>query len=302
MLRIVPFILSIIVVIFLGGCENEQLSVLQDEKKQWDQKEEAYQKGIAEFTETNDMLRARLENHQTKSQPLPSLEQLLYEDNLEIYEKYPWLQTNQNEIILNKVTIGKYKDDPQAVTVTDPLILEYVPSLLQVKHRYFDGFPNGFQSPVGEYMYTLQTNTDEYDVQVIGRKLMAVGEDRLEVFGDIHLLGAAFVKSDDDYEIHIFTKIKNSGLMIGQKQHTYALFNEFRIKGVASVLTESSLLKQQPTEEPGELLETLTFYYQGQKINMNLYLDYIHLIEDDTYYWLQKDRIGLSIMSFLSAG
>ncbi|MBD2866925.1 hypothetical protein [Paenibacillus oceani] len=299
-MKIKSVVLLILVGLFLGGCKDDQLSILEEEKKQWGLKEETYLKDIEELKKTNDLLSEKLNVIQTT--PQLSLEQLLYEDVMDIYEKYPWLQVNRNEMILNKVTIGRYINDPKAITVTDPLILKNVPFLLLVEHRYFGGFPSGYQSEVGEYTYTLHTETDEHQVQVIGRGLIAIGEDRLKVSNGIHKLAEAFVKSENDYGNHIFTKIQNSGLMVGQKQHTYALFSEFRIKGVASVLSEGVFLKHKPVGEVDELLETITFYYQGEEIIMHLYPDYIHLIEGDKQHWLEMEKGGQTILSFLSAG
>lgn len=266
MKRVLVFLLLFAIMI-LGGCKDDQLDAMEKGNRQW------------------------------------TLNQLLHEDMMEIYKKYPWLQVNEHKMTLNKVTISRSENDAEAVTITNPVILKSIPQLLLVQHRYIGGFPNGYQSGLGEYIYTLHTETDKHQVHVIGRGLVAIDEEHLKVSDEVHQLAAAFVKNEKDYGAHVFTKIKNSGLMIGQKQHTYALFSEFRIKGVASVLISKGVfLQHKPAEELDELLETFTFYYQGEKIIMHVYPDYINLIESDKQHWLKVDDGGQTILSFLSAG
>lgn len=292
--KIVSFLIA---VAFLSGCSAEEPKAEKENQEQA-KKEDAYQQEIRELKLAN----AKLEGEIWAMKVNSSLEEELYKKIKQIHEKYPWLAVHENQIQLTKLVIERYADDPEAVTVTDPRILKLVPSLLTVKQPYLWGFPNGYKSEVGEYIYTLHTKDQSYQVHVVGRGIIAINEDYLEVSDEVHQLGAAFVSKEKDYGAHIFTKIQESGVMIGSEEHEYALSNPYWIKNFASLLISQGDFIQQKPGKLGEEQVMLTFYYQSEQIRIQVYPHHIKLTSGDEVYWLELMDAGQQILGSFSAG
>jgi hypothetical protein len=99
-------------------------------------------------------------------------------------------------------------------------------------------------------------------------------------------------------------KMFNSGMLTGEKIHNYSVFAPFRIQlVVGAYLKADKKMVSNPMLGDSELIESFIFYYFGERISMNLYKDYIHIVDGNKEHWYHSnEEDSLMIEKVLAAG
>lgn len=217
-----------------------------------------------------------------------------------VLAEQPWLR-NLNHGNWDFIRIYRYEGDPLVTRIEDPLLIRAL-NLFYIHALEGISYPNGYQTDIEGYFYEFNKGSESYTVQIVDRGVMKVeGVDRyLLVSLDAHLLGKA-VMPKPLYVQHagLLAKMADSGAVVVGNQ--YAMFNSFRAKSIVSSIlyNEQAKITRKPSNA-GEKIETLTFYYYGKKLSMDVYQEYTHLHGDGAEEWYQVSHEG--VLGTLSAG
>lgn len=207
-----------------------------------------------------------------------------------------WLQKLNADTKWDKVVVRRFVGDAEAKTIADPLFLANIGALLHLKSVGEVDFPSGYQSDIGTYVYELHEQGEVYSVQVVHRGVIQAAANELyfEVDDSVHQLGVAFMPKPD-YLKHdgLVSKMASSGAV--KRGESYVQFAPFRVQSRVAPLTEGELLIHAP-DQAGERLETLSFYYYGQQLLMEVYADYVHLSGDGSEEWIGLQDAGTILL------
>ncbi|MGO4373387.1 hypothetical protein AB4Z21_22010, partial [Paenibacillus sp. MCAF20] len=194
------------------------------------------------------------------------------------------------------VVVSRIVGDAEAVTVTDPLFLASVGSLLHLRSLSDSDFPSGYQSDIGSYVYELYEQGQVYTVQVVNRGVIQAAANELlfEVDSNVHQLGAAFMPKPDFLKHDgLVAKMASSGAV--KRGDSYVQFAPFRVQSRVAPLAEGELLKDEPAQV-GDKLDQFTFYYYGELLLMEVYADYAHLSGDGSEEWISLQDAGTKLL------
>lgn len=205
----------------------------------------------------------------------------------------PWLQRLQDHHTKwDKIVISRYDGDEEQITIEDPLFLEHIPRLLHLKRLSDIEFSNGYQSDIESYIYDLYQGDNKYRITVVDRGIIKAGCEGLyfEVSKDAHLLGQSFMPAPIYLKHHgLIAKISESGAV--QRGEKYIQISGYRVKAFARTLALNGE-KFQSAPKVGDKIETFTFYYFGDKIFMDVYLDHVLLKSDTEETWYFYENAG----------
>ncbi|WP_337101244.1 hypothetical protein [Paenibacillus sp. YIM B09110] len=211
-------------------------------------------------------------------------------------QQYEWLQKLQADVQWDKVVVRRFDGDAEAVTITDPLFLANVGSLLHLRALSYSDFPSGYQSDIGSYVYELYEQGQVYTVQVVKRGIIQAAANELlfEVDSNVHQLGAAFMPKPDFLKHDgLVAKMASSGAV--KRGESYVQFASFRVQSRVAPLAEGELLKDEPVQT-GDILDHFTFYYYGEQLSMEVYADYAHLSCDGSEEWISLQDAGTKLL------
>jgi hypothetical protein len=211
-------------------------------------------------------------------------------------QQYEWLQKLQADTKWDKVVVSTFVGDAEAVTITDPLFLASVGSLLHLRSLSDSDFPSGYQSDIGSYVYELYEQGQEYTVQVVNRGVIQAAAKELlfEVDRNVHQLGVAFMPKPDFLKHDgLVAKMASSGAV--KRGDSYVQFAPFRVQSRVAPLAEGVWLKDPPVQA-GDRLDHFTFYYYGEQLLMEVYADYAHLSGDGSEEWISLQDAGTKLL------
>ncbi len=268
--------------VYISGCQNDelvnkQMNTFQSESKKL---QETVQKQKSQIQALEELVKEQ------KQQLQP-----LYQVN-SVLKEYPWLQKLRENTEWTKMTISRYEGDPIETTIDDPLFLRNMNNLLYFRSVGAVGFPSGYQSDVGEYIYKFYDDDQYYQIHVVNRGVIEAGRSELffEVDPSIHMIGKAFMPKPD-YVQHqgLIAKMADSGAV--KRSDQYVQFNAFRVQSKIASLTVAKKLESKPIEL-GEIMETYTFYYYGIPLVMDVYQNDVHLYGDGEDEWYHLEEAG----------
>ena len=174
-------------------------------------------------------------------------------------------------------------------------------AVIQIEHHYPAGYPIGFTFYLlsGDQKYTFISLENDFFMNAEMDTFYRSEKDYTQ-------LAKAFLSNPiDSLDENLFSKLYHSGMIVGEKLFPFPVLHDFRIKGIASsfITIEKEEMKSQPIID--DYIEKFTFYYFGDKYNMTLYDEYIHVSGEqstlDLWYKAPQDGI-FSILAVLGAG
>jgi hypothetical protein len=257
--------------ILLTGCDKEEQYLQQIDQQQSTINE--LQMTLAENKQQIEQLTKDLDG---KSLPRTKLD--------EIRQEYPWLNKLNPNTKWDKVVIRRDDNDPTK-TIVDPLFLQSINGLLNLRSAETVDYPSGYQSDIDTYTYELYEGDQVYTIKVVDRGVIEAGRSELyfEVDEDVSQLGAAFmpkrpfIKHDG-----LIAKMAASGAV--KRGDQYVQLSAFRVQLRISPLIEGKLMKNKP-EDIGKITEKYTFYYYGIELVMEVYKDHVYLSGDSSEEW-----------------
>jgi hypothetical protein len=221
----------------------------------------------------------------------------------------PWLQKfkqPQANIKSIKVTLDGNTDS--SVTVTDPKLLNTFSGQLYVS-RELVGINSGgtFDSDILQCNYQVKLDNGEtYGLTVPARGVIVFDQlpnHNFETDKYIHQLCKALVKKPAYIpDLPLFSKMADSGLLLNNPEGVY-YFSANRIQGLIYTFLRAKKTELSAPDNAGKALEQYTFYSFGEKTNMNLFEQYIQIINRGKETWYKVDKgLPLQLRSVLSAG
>lgn len=212
---------------------------------------------------------------------------------------------------LNKVVVAKGKEDPSPIEIADPYILRSLPWILNMNHMLeIEPFPGGLRIDETPCIYKVYSGDKHLSFEILADGIVLYQKDGKSFYFqsgyDTYLLGKAFIQKPNDIpDEPVLAKMYDSGLLMSYSngQSDIAYISTFRVQG--SVRTFVSMNKQKIHKPEGELnfRNRLTYYYFGDKIELNIYDKYIQIVDNKNEYWYSAAETDIhSIFSFLSAG
>jgi hypothetical protein len=269
-------LLTGLLLLVLTGCDKEDQYLEQIDLQQ---------------STINELQMTLTENKQQIEQLTKDLEEKsLPRSNLDdVTQEYPWLNKLNPNTKWDKVVIHRYDNDP-AMTIVDPLFLESINVLLNLRSVGTVNYPSGYQSDIDTYTYELYEGEQIYTIKVVDRGVIEAGRNELyfEVDEDISQLGAAFMpKRSFIKHDGLIAKMAASGAV--KRGEEYVQLSAFRVQSRISPLIEGKFLKNKPVDI-GKITEKYTFYYYGIELVMDVYKDHVYLSGDGSEEWyLFKD-------------
>jgi len=256
----------------------------------------------------NELQKLRSENEKVKEQLNESLQSIeVYKreqnvnKNLAGEEGYQWVKEEE----WDKILVYKTDLPNEKIQVTDKLFLKNI-YFANLMIQQLDPL-NGPQSDVAHYTYEFIKGNNIYKVNVVGRDIIEFEGKYFTTNKYIYNLGKAllpapkFIKTDA-----VLNKIYESGAVHGDNRFNYLYVDSFRIHGFVTFIQDGldkgtvSILSGVPGNV-GEVEETFTFYYYGEKLIMTVYPNYISIKDGTKTYWYKIDPNQI-IFTVLTAG
>ncbi len=281
------FMFFLLIVLLLAGCSNDKNP--NDEIKLLE----------TQLNKLNE------ENYQ--------LQNIIIDANNKIIEDDP-VEKEIKEFLeggLDKVIVSEYKDDPQSVEIKDSSIVSALRSILVMHKLESDPFPGGIKGDETSCYYDIHSGDKILSLNILYNGVVQVNrEDGKEYFfqssPDSYLLGKAFIKKPDYIpDEPILAKMYDSGLLMSYENSNkgVAYLSRYRIQGAVSTFLRIEKQETKKPPEPLELRNRLVFYYFGEKIEMNVYKNHMHIIDKEDEYWYYADEWDIhGIFAFLNAG
>lgn len=273
---IVPLIIWMLI-----GCDNEEKY-----QNQIDVKQVTIDEMKLMITEKNQEIDRLTEELRRKECFQTELDKAIHE--------YPWLMKLNSKTEWDKIIIYRYGDDSSKKVVNDPLFLESINELCNLRSVGTVSYPSGYQSDIETYTYEFYEGEQKYTIKVVDRGVIEAGRNELyfEVDEDIHQLGAAFmVRRSFINHDGLIAKMAASGAV--KRGENDVQLSAFRVQSRIAPLTEGEFLKVKP-ENVGEVIERFTFYYYGLELVMNVYKDYVCLSGDGSEEWYSFENADIA--------
>lgn len=202
-------------------------------------------------------------------------------------KKFKWIYTEQ----WDKIIISKTYEANNQYEISDEKFLQgklYEPLFYPMR---LGKEQNGMPSDASQYTYQFIKEDTSYDVQIIGRGEIEIDGSVYSVDSNIHNLGKAFLavpsylKQSDP-----LGKIAGSGILLGEKQLKSPVFDSSVMRRIALSLyngVQSKTIEKlyYAPRDVGNAAENITFYYYGEEIQMDVYEEYIRIVDEGNQYW-----------------
>lgn len=197
--------------------------------------------------------------------------------------------------------------DEKIIIDSKPIMEEFsnqFRGIIETENPYPGGFRSGhpsftFHIVAGEQQYTFNSLEHDFFMTSDYESFYRSHEDYTQ-------LARAFLSKPSGYpEENLFSKLYYSGMVVGEKEFIHPIMDSFRIKGIASIFINMDKEEVAAPNITLDYQEKFTFYYFGEKYDLSLYDEYIHLSDEestiDKWYRANKEQIEGILMS-LRAG
>ncbi|WP_144023627.1 hypothetical protein MHI37_26330 [Paenibacillus sp. FSL H8-0548] len=302
--------LVLILAFVLAGCKGEgeaplatadaaaEDSAIQNENKLLNDQLILMQAQLQATEQELENLQIEMES----KQPIDPYQELL----IELTKQYPALRPFAAAQTWTSVTIT---NDLKTNAVLDPELLEIIGSYLVITGETID-FTNGPQSDIDNFSLLLANESGTYKIDIAGRDVMTFPELAPGVYFRISSntadVGKALMSKPDYVPTDSWeTRMLNSGMIhVKAEDSQFYMVSAFRTRGVAIQLLNAAKQEiAQPQSITENVLEEITFYLYGNKIQMNVYSTYIQIKDGSREIWYQVDKeVPKQIQGFISAG
>jgi hypothetical protein len=271
-----------------------------------------HQTSLDAVTEDKVKLNANIDQqNQTIKELLKTITELKNEAGVldELVKDQPWLKLfRQPGSIIKSVKVTLDGNTETSVTVTDLALLNAFSGELYIKRELLDLNPGGtYNSDILPCNYQVKMDNGEtYGITVPARGVLTfdqLADHHFETDKYIHQLCKSLVKKPAFIpDLPLFAKLADSGLLFTQSDGVY-YYSANRIQGLIYAFLKTNKIEIPVPANEGKTIEQYTFYSFGEKTNMNLYEQYIQIIDRGKAIWYKVDKdFPLELRSVLSAG
>jgi hypothetical protein len=222
-------------------------------------------------------------------------------------EKYPQLA--------NFISIQKWKSitiisrqGQDTVTITDPELLETVGNLFIINHES-QGIPNGASYSMDPFSLKLTNSEGTFLMDVVHGDVVTFPDIAPGVYFEVSIsaiisFGQAFMKKPRYIPIESTeSRMLNSGMIyvIEDKYHFY--MSKLRGRSIFIQFNDAEKKKiKKPAANLSMLLEDITFFLYGNKIQMKVYPNNIEITDGNQITWYEIDKsTAMQIHATISA-
>lgn len=213
------------------------------------------------------------------------------------YIQPEFLQVKWDEVMLEA-------EDEKVVIDSKPIVEAFRGQFIgitQTENPYPAGFPIGFTFHIfsGDQKYTFYSLENDFFMNVEMNTFYRSEKDFTQ------LAKAHLSNPIGELDENLFSKLYQSGMVVGEKQFPFPVLDSLRIKGIVSSFISIEKEEINSPSITDEYVEKFTFYYFGEKYYMTLYDEYIHISNEqstvDSWYTASQEDIT-NILAVLSAG
>jgi hypothetical protein len=267
---------------------------------------------IHDLTQDKAQLQIKIDQqNQAIGELTKTIDDLKYQAGVldELMKDHPWLQQfSHPQSIIKSIKVTLDSNTNTAVIVTDPQLLKMFSGGLYITRELFGLHSGGtYDSDILPCNYQISLNNGEaYGITLNARGVLTFDQLQnhdFETSAYLHQLCKAVIKKPFYMpDLSLYAKMADSGMLLEDPNGVF-YFSSSRIQGLIYAFLRADKTKVTDPIHPGDAIEQYTFYSYGERTNMNLYEQYIQIIDHGKQTWLKVDKIvPIQIRSVLTAG
>lgn len=324
-------IIPILILIILFTVSCNKTTTTDNPTSNNNEEIENLQNEIAELKLENEKLKQIIED-MGEEKELPDDEKEI----LDNYREYNTDYTSEEEFewmnFKNWDKIAIYVDngfDKTNITVTDKKIIPIKPidltgKLTKISTNSNDANQEGISYFEGndniKYVYIFKSGNDSYKIEVISDNILFINGETYKAEKNAELLGQSMIEHKYIYKLeNIIDKAINSNLCV-KKEYTSLVINPDGTYEVSDNFNYNYYMESKLYKEIIEAITNsmkkidrplladnincfpvaeLTYYYNGEMINVDVYYNYIHIYDMMESYWYETTPSNIEYMAHL---
>lgn len=289
MLGILAIVIIISLLVYLSN-QNKNHSVLEGEVLILKSQKEELDIQVKELLKKQEDPNKNAEINNNSGDSAPSL---------------PYIRPEFLKVEWDKVILETYDEE---VIIDSKSIIEEFRSQFRGILEMDNPYPGGYRTGQPSFTFHIISGEEQYTFHSLEHDFF-MSDERDSFYRsqeDYSQLAKALLSKPAGYpEENLFSKLYHSGMIVGEKEFNFFLMDSFRIRGIAATFISIEKNEVQPQTLSDDYHEKFTFYYFGEKYDMSLYDEYIHLSSEQptlNLWYKAKVEDIFNILMVLRAG
>jgi hypothetical protein len=229
-------------------------------------------------------------------------EEMEYNARLIMNDQFPLVgKLNNNKVQISKVQIRKADDSNKSITIDDKRVIDLFVSMCSITYVYTTEF---VPYSAEQYIYDVFLGDDMIEFTVLNDDTIAFSNYTNKYFklNNVSFIGKAFIERPDYVpKESLLTLMLNSSMM--RLNSTNVFYDNYRAYYVVDYLLRKNIVEITKPDIGQKSLDSVTFFYFGQQIDMYFYKNYIEIVNGTNRIWFHLDSYTLEDLYItLSAG